>query len=89
MVVVPAGEFMMGSPADERTATAMKTRCTGSRSPGRLQFRSSRLRSNEWDACVAVGACAHVPDSNMGRGTQPVINVTWDTPSSMWPGSPR
>ena len=32
----------------------------------------------QWDACVAFGPCVHLPDSNMGRGTQPVINVTWD-----------
>ena len=32
----------------------------------------------QWEACVAVGACAHVPDSGMGRNTQPVINVSWD-----------
>src|SRR5262249_57283374 len=32
----------------------------------------------QWDACVAVGTCAHVPDNTMGRRTQPVINVSWD-----------
>jgi formylglycine-generating enzyme required for sulfatase activity len=32
----------------------------------------------DWDACVAVGGCPQVSDSGMGRGTKPVINVTWD-----------
>jgi formylglycine-generating enzyme required for sulfatase activity len=32
----------------------------------------------DWDACVSVGGCRHVSESDMGRGTKPVINVTWD-----------
>jgi hypothetical protein len=27
---------------------------------------------------VAAGACAKVSDSNVGRGNQPVINVSWN-----------
>src|SRR6185436_13912074 len=33
----------------------------------------------EWDACLAMGGCRARPgDEPWGRGTQPVINVTWD-----------
>jgi formylglycine-generating enzyme required for sulfatase activity len=33
----------------------------------------------EWDACVAAGGCSHRPaDEGWGRGTRPVINVSWD-----------
>jgi formylglycine-generating enzyme required for sulfatase activity len=32
----------------------------------------------DWDACVLVGGCAPVNDSGFGRGTKPVINVTWE-----------
>ena len=60
------------------TATTMKARSTGSRSPDRFAVSKFEVTFDEWDACVAVGGCAHVPDSNMGRGTQPVINVSWD-----------
>jgi formylglycine-generating enzyme required for sulfatase activity len=33
----------------------------------------------EWDACVAAGGCSHRPgDNRWGRGSRPVINVSWD-----------
>ena len=34
----------------------------------------------EWDACVAAGGCGgyQPPDNGWGRGTRPVINVSWD-----------
>jgi formylglycine-generating enzyme required for sulfatase activity len=78
MVVVPAGEFMMGSPADESDHYDNEDplhRVTIVRS---LAVSKFEVTFDQWDACVAAGTCAHVPDSNMGRGTQPVINVTWD-----------
>ena len=32
----------------------------------------------EWDACVAAGGCTHRPHTKgWGRGTQPVIDVSW------------
>jgi formylglycine-generating enzyme required for sulfatase activity len=32
-----------------------------------------------WDACVAEGGCKHKPgDMGWGRGSRPVINVSWD-----------
>jgi formylglycine-generating enzyme required for sulfatase activity len=79
MVVVPAGEFMMGSlPSEE----------------GRHDFESPQHRVlfakpfavsrfevmfNEWDACVSYGDCdPRVSDAGWGRDRQPVMNVTWD-----------
>jgi formylglycine-generating enzyme required for sulfatase activity len=32
----------------------------------------------DWDACVSVGGCPQAGDSGWGRGTRPVINVSWD-----------
>ncbi len=32
----------------------------------------------EWDACSSVGGCRQKNDSGMGRGTKPVITVSWD-----------
>jgi formylglycine-generating enzyme required for sulfatase activity len=78
MVVLPAGEFMMGSAADERDHYGNEDplhRVTIARP---LAVSKFEVTFEQWDACVAIGACAHVPDSNMGRGTQPVINVSWD-----------
>ncbi|MFY9900732.1 MAG: SUMF1/EgtB/PvdO family nonheme iron enzyme [Xanthobacteraceae bacterium] len=78
MVAVPAGEFMMGSPANERNRNGNEDplhRVTIARP---LAVSKFEVTFEQWDACVTVGGCAHVPDSNMGRGTHPVINVNWD-----------
>jgi formylglycine-generating enzyme required for sulfatase activity len=32
----------------------------------------------EWDACASVGGCLQKKDGDMGRGTKPAINVSWD-----------
>src|SRR6266540_2014425 len=78
MVVVPAGEFMMGSPATEEGRSANE-------GPQRLitiakPFAVSKFAVTfaDWDACVSVGGCPHVSDSGFERGTRPVINVRWD-----------
>jgi formylglycine-generating enzyme required for sulfatase activity len=79
MVVIPAGEFMMGSPAGEegreddegpqRKVTIAKPFAVG----------KFEVTFAEWDTCVAAGGCKHRPgDEGWGRGTRPVINVSWD-----------
>jgi len=76
MVVVPAGEFMMGSTPDESDHYDNEGplhRVTIARP---LAVSKFEVTFEQWDACVAVGTCAHVPDSNMGRETRPVINVS-------------
>ena len=79
MVVVPAGEFIMGSPENE---------------PGRLYYEGPQRKItilqpfavgkfevtfDEWDACVADEGCGeYMPkDEGWGRGNRPVINVNW------------
>jgi len=78
MVVVPAGKFMMGSPATEKGRYPHE-------GPQRLitiakPFAVSKFAVTfaDWDACVSVGGCPHVSDSGFERGTRPVINVRWD-----------
>ena len=79
MVVVPAGECIMGSPPNEmgrydsegpqHTVVFAKT----------LAVSKYELTFDDWDACVAYGECdPRVTDSGFGRGRQPVINVAWD-----------
>ena len=80
MVVVPAGSFMMGSPASEE---------------GRWDDEGPRHRViigtpfaagvyevtfAEWDACVAAGGCGgyRPEDEGWGRENRPVINVSWE-----------
>jgi formylglycine-generating enzyme required for sulfatase activity len=78
MVVVPAGVFMMGSPATEKDRF-------DNEGPQRLitiarPFAVSKFAVTfaDWDACVSVGGCPDVSDSGFERGTRPVINIRWD-----------
>ena len=79
MVVVPAGEFMMGSPNDE----PMRSSREGPRRKVVLSrpfaIGKFEVTFEEWDACVSDGGCeGHVPvDRGWGRGRHPVILVSW------------
>lgn len=110
MIVIPPGEFMMGSPDDElsRRCFTLPTRgeeqvdfvgqpttiigqptkiCLGRAKNEGPQHRVTIARAfavsmfdvtfADWDACVAVGGCSGVPDTGLGRGSKPVINVSW------------
>jgi len=79
MVVLPVGEFTMGSPDTEE---------------GRFEDESPQhqvtiatpfavgrfaVTFEQWDACAMLGGCAFVPaDQGWGRGKRPVVNVSWD-----------
>jgi formylglycine-generating enzyme required for sulfatase activity len=81
MVVVPAGEFMMGSPPTEKGRMpdeGPQHRVTIAR-----PFAVSKydVTFNDWDACVSVGGCpreGRAGDVDWGRDTRPVIYVSWD-----------
>ncbi len=78
MVVVPPGEFMMGSPAAEegRDDEGPQRKVTIA-SP----FLVSKFEVTfaEWDACYDAGGCSFQPsDQGWGRGKRPVINVAWN-----------
>src|SRR5262245_44967 len=79
MVVVPAGSFIMGSPANEKERSSdegPQHRVTFAR-----QFAVGKysVTFDEWDACVTDGGCnGYRPgDESWGRGRRPVINVSW------------
>ena len=80
MVVVPAGSFMMGSPASEE----FRWDYEGPRH--RVTIGSPfavgvyEVTFAEWDACVGAGGCGgyRPGDEEWGRGSRPVINVSWD-----------
>jgi formylglycine-generating enzyme required for sulfatase activity len=79
MVVLPAGEFMMGSPESE------KGRGKDEGPQRKVTFQQPfavgkfEVTFAQWDACTAEGSCAHKPgDENWGRGKRPVINVSWE-----------
>ncbi len=90
MVTVPAGRFLMGSPADERE----RRRFEGPRhwvdiarpfAVGRYE-----VTFDEWDACVEAGGCpGHrrwhkgwrrlgADDEGWGRGRRPAIKASWN-----------
>ena len=78
MIVVPAGEFTMGSPATEEGRHADEGRQHIVTIARPFAVSKFDVRFADWDACVSVGGCRQVTDGGMGRDTKPVINVTWD-----------
>ena len=80
MVVVPAGDFMMGSPSSEEDRNddeSPRHRVTISKP---FSIGKYEVTFSEWDACVAAGGCrGYRPDDvGWGRGNRPVIDVSWE-----------
>ena len=76
MIVVPAGEFVMGSAEGIGSKQERPSHKVTIAQP----FAVSRFEVTfeEWDACVTSGGCSHRPDDRgWGRGRRPVINVSW------------
>jgi len=79
MVVIPVGDFTMGSPASEPgrySDEGPQHQVTISR-----QFAAGKFEVtfDEWDTCVRESGCDHFPsDSGWVRGRRPVTNVSWD-----------
>jgi len=79
MVVVPAGEFLMGSPDSEKgrgkdEGPQHKVAFAQPFAVGKFEVTFA-----QWDACQSEGGCAHKPgDETWGRAKRPVINVSWD-----------
>ncbi len=78
MAVLPAGEFLMGSPESERGREAnegpqRKVTIAQPFAAGKYEVTFA-----EWDACAAEGGCTEKPgDEGWGRAKRPVINVSW------------
>jgi formylglycine-generating enzyme required for sulfatase activity len=74
MVVVPAGEFEMGSTETPAEAPQHHVVVAAPFAIGRREVTFA-----EWDLCAAEGACKYSPsDHGWGRGARPVIDVSWD-----------
>lgn len=78
MIVIPAGNFTMGSPASEPDRG-------DDEGPQRLVTFADRFAISkypvtieEWNSCVAVGGCPEVPDGGFTGMRRPVVNVNWD-----------
>lgn len=77
MVVVPPGEFLMGSPKTEPHRGAEPQHVvTILRAFAVSRFE---ITFDQWDACVKNGGCnGYRPDAPWGRGRRPVVNVNWN-----------
>jgi formylglycine-generating enzyme required for sulfatase activity len=74
MVVVPEGEFKMGSGDSPSEKPEHRVVIANAFAIGRREVTFA-----DWDACFAGGGCKYEPnDRGWGRGNRPVINVSWD-----------
>jgi formylglycine-generating enzyme required for sulfatase activity len=74
LVVVPPGEFDMGSSAKPTEQPLHHVALRKSFAMGRREVTFA-----DWDRCVEAGGCKfNPPDQGLGRGQRPVTNVSWD-----------
>jgi formylglycine-generating enzyme required for sulfatase activity len=78
MVVVAAGAFTMGSPPGETGRAANESPQHKVTIAAPFAVSKYDVTFDDWEACVSVGGCPEVGDNEWGRGSRPVINVTWD-----------
>ncbi|MFN0040935.1 MAG: formylglycine-generating enzyme family protein [Burkholderiales bacterium] len=77
MVVLPTGEFMMGSNDKESSLPDEKpAQLVNIARP--IAVGKFEVTFREWDACVVDGGCGKVDDEGWGRDTRPVINVDFE-----------
>jgi len=92
MIVIPAGSFMMGSPATEqgRRVNEPQSRVTIARA---FAVSKTEVTWDQWEACVRARGCDGIAIENAlrlkndgtpnpdfvdwGRGTRPVVGVSW------------
>ena len=76
MVVVPEGRFRMGDlngVGDDEEKPIHNVTIASPFAVGKYEVTFA-----EWDACVAAGGCTHRPEDDGGRGSLPVIRVSWN-----------
>ena len=79
VVIIPSGEFMMGSPANEASREDDEGPIHRVTIPAAFAVGKHEVTFDEWDACVGAGGCSHKPkDMGWGRGRRPVVNVGWN-----------
>ena len=79
MVVVPAGNFWMGSPPGQGPDSKREQPQHPVKIRQPLAISTHEVTFDEWDTCAAVGDCnPNINSGSWGRGRQPVINVTWN-----------
>lgn len=78
MVVVPAGNFQMGSPKEEMGRTLHEGPQQNVYISAPFAVSRFAISFAEWDAAVADGGCSgYLPEDRWGRDDQPMIYVSW------------
>ena len=72
LVVVPTGEFTMGSSDHPHEKPTHKVKITSAFAIGQYE-----VTYEEWDRCVDAGACRYRPD-HQGSPKDPIGNLSWD-----------
>ena len=79
MVEIPAGQFRMGSPQDERgRVSAEGPQHVVNIKP--FAIARTEVTYEQWAACVKGGGCTSKPDPddrNWGRQKRPVVDISW------------
>jgi formylglycine-generating enzyme required for sulfatase activity len=79
MVVIPAGAFRMGSPADENGRYDNEGPQHDVVFAKPFAVSSFDVTFDDWSVCASYGDCdPGISDSGFGRGRQPVINVVFE-----------
>jgi formylglycine-generating enzyme required for sulfatase activity len=79
MKVLAAGSFMMGSQTTEAggQSNELPQHLVTIAKP--FAVSQYEVTFDDWDACAATADCnSFISDGGFGRGTRPVINVSWD-----------
>jgi formylglycine-generating enzyme required for sulfatase activity len=77
MIVVPAGNFTMGSLPTQSIKNESPPHEVAIARP--IAIARFEVSFEEWDVCATYGDCnPSISASGWGRGRQPVINITWD-----------
>ena len=79
LVVVRSGSFMMGSRSGETGRDSDEGPVHRVTIAAPIAVGVSEVTFAQWEACRRGGGCSHNPgDSGWGRGTRPVMNVSWE-----------
>lgn len=80
MVVVPSGQFIMGSAPGDPGRQASEGPAHEVRIPKPFAIGKFEITFDDWEACALEGGCnGYQPkDSGWGRGRRPAIYISWD-----------
>ena len=84
MVVIPAGAFRMGCLSNDDSCADAEKPVHDVRIPQPFALSKYEVTFVDWDACISAGGCnGYRPkDRGWGRGSRPVINVSWQDAKS-------